>query len=350
MLDADRAETRVDVLIVGAGLSGIGAAARLERERPGTTYVVLEQRQAIGGTWDLFRYPGVRSDTDMYTFSYPFRPWSGTKSLGDGDDIRGYINATAAEYGIERNITFGATVHSASWSSSEARWTVRAEVDGQSATWTCSFLYLCTGYYDYSQGHQPEFAGLEDYQGTFCHPQFWPEGLNYTGKKVVVIGSGATAITVIPAMAEDAAHITMLQRSPSYVAVLPEVDVVADALRRWLPSGLAHHLLRAKNTLLIQGIYSFSRNFPRAARAFFRRTAVGHLRDADYVDTHFKPHYRPWEQRLTVAPDGDFFRAIRHGKASVVTDHIDRFVPEGIRLASGETLEADIVISATGSR
>jgi cation diffusion facilitator CzcD-associated flavoprotein CzcO len=348
VVDGDQAETRVDVLIVGAGLSGIGAAARLERDRPGTSYAVLEQRQAIGGTWDLFRYPGVRSDTDMYTFSYPFRPWSGRKSMGDGEDIRGYIAGTAADYGIERHITFGAAVRSASWSSERARWSVRAEVDGRTSTWSARFLYLCTGYYDYSEGHQPDFAGLQDYRGTFCHPQFWPEDLDYAGKKVVVIGSGATAITVIPAMADETAHVTMLQRSPSYVGVLPEVDAVADALRRWLPPGLAHHLLRAKNTLLIQGIYSFSRNFPTAARAFFRRAALAYLGDADYVDRHFKPHYRPWEQRLTVAPDGDFFRAIRRGNASVVTETIERFVPEGIRLASGETLAADIVISATG--
>jgi cation diffusion facilitator CzcD-associated flavoprotein CzcO len=348
MVDVEKAETHVDVLIVGAGLSGIGAAARLERDRPGTSYAVLEQRQAIGGTWDLFRYPGVRSDTDMYTFSYPFRPWSGAKSMGDGEDIRGYIRNTAVEYDIERHITFGATVRTASWSSGQAAWRVCAEVNGRSARYSCSFLYLCTGYYDYSQGHQPDFAGLEDYRGTFCHPQFWPEELDYTGKKVVVIGSGATAITVIPAMADDAEHVTMLQRSPSYVGVVPETDAIADALRRWLPSRLAHHLLRVKNTLFIQGIYSFSRNFPRAARKLFRRTALRFLGDADYVDRHFKPYYRPWEQRLTVAPDGDFFRAIRHGKASVVTEAIDRFVPEGIRLASGETLEADVVISATG--
>ncbi len=348
MVDGDQAETHIDVLIVGAGLSGVGAAARLARDRPGTSYALLEQRQAIGGTWDLFRYPGVRSDTDMYTFSYPFRPWSGAKSMGDGEDIRGYIRATAAEYDIERHITFGAAVQSASWSSDDARWIVRAHVNGRAATWRSRFLYLCTGYYDYTRSHQPDFAGLEDYGGTFCHPQFWPEDLDYTGKKVVVIGSGATAITVIPAMADDAEHVTMLQRSPSYVGVLPEVDVLADALRRWLPARLAHHLLRAKNTLLIQGIYSFSRNFPRAGRAFFRRTAMRFLGDAAYVDRHFKPHYRPWEQRLTVAPDGDFFRAIRHGTASVVTETIDRFVPRGIRLASGQTLEADIVISATG--
>lgn len=355
MAVVDRAESpsppageNVEVLIVGAGLSGIGAAARLERDRPGTSYAVLDMRQAIGGTWDLFRYPGVRSDTDMYTFSYPFRPWSGAKSMGDGEDIRAYIRETAAEHDVERHIRFGTKVLGASWSSAEAQWTVHAEVDGRPATWTCSFLYLCTGYYDYDGGHQPHFEGLEDYRGTFVNPQFWPEDLDYAGKKVVVIGSGATAITLVPAMTDEAAHVTMLQRSPSYVATLPEVDPVADALRRWLPPRLAHRLLRVKNVLLTQGIYSFSQGMPELAKRLFRRMALKRLEDEKYVDTHFRPSYEPWDQRLTLAPDGDLFEVIHDGKASVITDHIDRFVPEGIRLASGEVLEADIVVSATG--
>jgi monooxygenase len=341
-------ERHVEVLIVGAGLSGIGVAARLERDRPGTTYAVLDMREAIGGTWDLFRYPGVRSDTDMYTFSYPFRPWSGEKSMGDGEDIRAYIRDTAAEHDVERHIEFGTRVRSASWCSAEAQWTVHAEVDASSTTWTCSFLYLCTGYYDYERGHQPDFEGLEDYRGVFVNPQFWPEDLDYAGKKVVVIGSGATAITLIPAMTDDAEHVTMLQRSPSYVATLPEVDTLADVLRRWLPAGLAHRILRAKNVLLTQGIYTFSQRLPRQARALLRRAALKRLKDPEYVDTHFRPSYEPWDQRLTLAPDGDLFQVIHDRKASVVTDHIDRFVPEGIRLGSGEVLEADIVVSATG--
>lgn len=344
----DHAMTHVDVLVVGAGLSGIGAACRLELERPGTSYAILEQRQAIGGTWDLFRYPGVRSDTDMFTYSYPFKPWRGEKAMGDGPDIRAYVQEAAAEYGVERHIRFGTTVRSAEWSSAEARWTVHAETDGEPATWTCSFLYLCTGYYDYDKGHQPDFAGLADYRGTFVHPQFWPDDIHLAGKRVVVIGSGATAITLIPALTDEAAHVTMLQRSPTYVAALPAVDAVADTLRARLPAGLAHRLVRAKNVLLTQGIYSFSRRFPRQARALFRRVALSFLDDPAYVDTHFRPRYKPWEQRLALAPDGDFYAAIRDGMASVVTDTIDRFVPEGIRLSSGTTLEADVVVSATG--
>jgi len=338
----------VDLLIVGAGVSGIGAACRLTRERPATTYAILEQRHAIGGTWDLFRYPGVRSDTDMYTYSYPFKPWAGASSMGDGDAIRAYLAEAAIEHDVERHIGFGTKVLGASWSSADARWTVRAETDGEPGTWTCSFLFLCAGYYDYDRAHQPDFPGLADYRGRFVHPQFWPEDLDYTGERVVVIGSGATAITIVPAIAGDAAHVTMLQRSPSYVACLPAVDPIADTLRSRLPSGLAHRLLRIKNVLINQGVYAFSRRFPGQARTLFRRGALSFLRDPAYVDTHFTPRYNPWEQRLAVAPDGDFYAAIRDGKASVVTDLIDRFVPEGIRLVSGETLQADVVVSATG--
>ena len=345
------AETQhVELLVVGAGLSGIGAAARVERDRPGTSYAILDMRHAMGGTWDLFRFPGIRSDTDMYTFSYPFKPWSGAKSMGDGADIRAYIHEMAAEYGVDRHIHFGTKVLAASWSSQEARWTVEVEVDGEPATWTCSFVYLCTGYYDYEQGHQPDFEGLEDFAGAYVNPQFWPAELDYTGKRVVVIGSGATAITLIPAMTEAAEHVTMLQRSPSYVMTLPEVDPIADALRRWLPPKLAHRILRAKNVLITQGIYSLSQGMPKQARRLFRWLAVHHLKDEKYVDTHFRPSYEPWDQRLTLAPDGDFYQVIHDGRASVVTDHIERFVPEGIRLASGEVLEADVVVAATGLR
>jgi monooxygenase len=336
------------VLIVGAGLSGIGAAARLQRDRPGTSYAVLDMRHAIGGTWDLFRYPGVRSDTDMYTFSYPFRPWSGEKSMGDGQHIRAYIRDTAAEHDVERHIRFGTKVMSASWSSAEAQWTVHTEVDGRPRTWTCAFLFLCAGYYDYEQGHQPDYDGLEDFSGSFVNPQFWPEDLDYAGKRVVVIGSGATAITLVPAMTGEAEHVTMLQRSPSYVATLPEVDAMADVLRRWLPATLAHRIMRARNVLLTQGIYTFSQRLPKQARALLRRIAINYLEDPEYVDTHFRPSYEPWDQRLTLAPDGDLYAVIHEGRASVVTDNIDRFVPEGIRLESGELLEADIVVSATG--
>ncbi len=354
MVDGDRGgssapdDEHVEVLIVGAGLSGIGAAARLERDRPGTSYAVLDMRDAIGGTWDLFRYPGVRSDTDMYTFSYPFRPWSGETSMGDGEHIRTYIRDTAAEHGVPRHIQFNTKVLGASWSSAEARWTVETEVEGEPRSCTCSFLFLCTGYYDYDHGHQPDFEGLEDFGGSFLNPQFWPEDLDYTGKRVVVIGSGATAITLVPAMTDEAEHVTMLQRSPSYIATLPEVDAMADFLRRWLPAKLAHRIMRARNVLLTQGIYTVSQRLPKQARAVLRHLALKRLKDPEYVDTHFRPSYEPWDQRLTLAPDGDLYEVIHDGKASVVTDNIDRFVAEGIRLESGKVLEAGIVVSATG--
>ena len=338
----------VEVLIVGAGLSGIGAAARLERDRPGTSYAVLEMREAIGGTWDLFRYPGVRSDTDMYTFSYPFRPWPGKKSMGDGEDIRAYIRNTAEEFGVDRHIRYGTAVRHASWSSREARWTVHTEQSDRTVSWRCSFLYLCTGYYDYEHAYQPHFEGLEDYEGTFIHPQFWPEDLDYVGKKVVVIGSGATAITLIPNMTDDAEHVTMLQRTPSYLVSLPGKDPIASALGRRLPGAAAYRIVRAKNVLFLQCIYSFSRRLPDKAKALFRKQAMSYLKDAEYVDTHFRPPYEPWDQRLALAPDGDLYRVLHDGKASIITDRIDRFVPEGIGLESGEVLEADIVISATG--
>jgi len=332
-----------DVLIIGAGLSGIGAAWRLRQERPGTTYAILEARDAIGGTWDLFRYPGVRSDSDMFTLSYPFRPWRGAESMASGAEIRDYIRETADDGAITPHIRFGSRVLSAEWSAD--RWTVRLAT-GEAMT--CTFLYACAGYYDYAQGHQPDFPGLAEFTGRFVHPQFWPADLDYTGKRVVIIGSGATAVTLVPAMAETAGHVTMLQRSPSYVAVLPRRDVVADLLRRRLPARAAHRLVRAKNILLSLGFYQLARRRPERAKALLRRFALRHLADPAYVDEHFTPTYQPWDQRLCVVPGGDLFEAITAGSASVVTDHIDRFVPEGIRLRSGGTLAADVVVSATG--
>jgi monooxygenase len=332
-----------DVLIIGAGLSGIGAAWRLQQERPGTSYAILEARAAIGGTWDLFRYPGVRSDSDMFTLSYPFRPWQGDRSLASGDSIRQYIRDTADEGGITPHIRFSAKVLAADWTADH--WTVRL-ADGGALT--CNFLYACAGYYDYARGHQPEFAGLGDFAGRFVHPQSWPADLDHAGTRVVVIGSGATAVTLVPAMAETAAHVTMLQRSPSYLTVLPGRDVVADLLRRRLPAPVAHKMARAKNILLSQGFYQLARRRPERVKAILRRFAVRHLADPAYVDEHFSPAYQPWDQRLCVIPDGDLFEAIKAGRASMVTDHIDRFVPEGIRLRSGRVLSADVVVSATG--
>jgi cation diffusion facilitator CzcD-associated flavoprotein CzcO len=334
----------VDVLIIGAGLSGIGAAWRLSRERPQTSFAVLEARDAIGGTWDLFRYPGVRSDSDMFTLSYPFRPWSGSRSLADGESIRTYIRRTAEEAGIIPRIRFRTKAVSAAWSTGQARWTVETT----NGTYTCRFLYACAGYYDYDRGYQPDWPGLADYAGTFVHPQFWPADLDHAGKRVVVIGSGATAVTLVPAMAQTAAHVTMLQRSPSYLTVLPDRDVVADALRRRLPPRLAHRLIRAKNIALTQGFYQLARRRPERVKRLLRGFAVRRIGDEAYVDEHFTPSYDPWDQRWCVVPRGDLFDAIRTGTASVVTDHIDRFVPEGIRLVSGRVLPAGIVVSATG--
>ncbi|BCJ48837.1 monooxygenase flavin-binding family protein [Actinoplanes sp. NBRC 14428] len=330
-----------DVLIVGAGLSGIGAAWRLRQRRPGTTYAILEARAAMGGTWDLFRYPGVRSDSDMFTLGYPFRPWRGDRSMAAGDAILRYIRDTADEGGITPHIRFGTRVTAASWA--DSRWTVTTG----NGTFTCDFLYACAGYYDYAHGYQPDFPGLDDFRGTLVHPQFWPAGLDYAGKRVVVIGSGATAVTLVPAMAPEAAHVTMLQRSPTHVLVRPGRDVVATALRR-LPPRVASKLVRAKNILVAQGFYRLSRRRPATAAAVVRRLALTRLNDPAYLDEHFTPTYGVWDQRLCAVPDGDLFTAIRDGSASVVTARIDRFVPEGIRLTGGRVLPADVVVSATG--
>jgi len=346
----DLASEHVDVLIVGAGLSGIGAAYRLQQQCPGRSYAVLEAREAVGGTWDLFRYPGVRSDSDIFTLSYPFRPWRDAKSLADGASIRNYIERTATEEGIREHIRFRTKVVDASWSSAEALWSVRTVVgeDAVPRTLTCSFLYVCAGYYDYDHGFQPDFAGVEDFGGRVVHPQFWPEDLDVAGKRVVVIGSGATAVTLVPALAGRAATVTMLQRTPSYVSALPAVDQVADTLRRHLPAGLAHTLIRAKNIGITQAFYQFCRRRPELAKRLLRKGLLQHLDDPAYLEEHFTPPYDPWDQRLCVTPEGDLLQAVAAGRADVVTDTIDRFVGPGIRLSSGRTLEADVVVSATG--
>lgn len=342
-------ENYVDVLVIGAGVSGIGAAARLGMECPDRTYAVLEARDAIGGTWDLFRYPGVRSDSDIFTFSYPFKPWTGEASLADGADIRAYIEETAREFGVLDRVRFGTRVVRASWSSETARWTVDTLTgpEGRPETWTCSFLFSCTGYYDHDGGFTPEFAGLEDFGGTVVHPQLWPEDLDYTGKRVVVIGSGATAMTLVPSMAGTAGHVTMLQRSPTYVTSLPRHDAVADLLRKVLPAGAAHKAIRAKNIAVTLGFYEFCRRFPSAARKVLLGRISTHM-GREFTDEHFTPRYDPWDQRLCVIPDADLMKAIKAGDASVVTDRIERFEEGGVRLASGELLEADIVVTATG--
>lgn len=343
----------LDVVIVGAGLSGIGAAYRLQTECAGKSYAVLEAREALGGTWDLFRYPGIRSDSDMFTLGYPFKPWRDAKSIADGPAILRYITETAREYGIDRHIRFGTKVVGADWSSEELRWTLtleRRDAAGHpvTETVTCGFLYSCAGYYNYDRGHAPEFAGRDDFTGQIVHPQFWPEDLDYTGKRVVVIGSGATAVTLVPAMAADAASVTMLQRTPTWISAVPGRDKIADKLRATLPADLAHRLIRTKNILFSMGFYQYCRRRPDAARKLLTGLTTRILGDEKLVAEHFTPEYDPWDQRLCAVPNADFFKAMKKGKAEVVTDRIDRFVPDGIRLASGRVLPADIVITATG--
>lgn len=340
--------THVDVLIVGAGLSGIGAAYRLQQNNPNKTYAILEQRDAIGGTWDLFRYPGVRSDSDMYTLAYPFKPWTNKKAIADGSDIRDYIQATADDAGISQKIRFGRRVLTADWSSEDALWTtVVRDSDGQQETYTSNFLYLCSGYYNYDSGYLPEFDGLENYQGTLVHPQFWPEDLDYKNKKVVIIGSGATAITLLPSMAKEAKKVTMLQRSPTYILAQPLTDPVANAARKIFPNALVHKLTRLRFAIMTVGFYMFCRAFPRLARNILltlsRKSAPKGM-----DSKHWKPRYKPWDQRLCVVPSGDFYKSLRSGKADIVTDHIDRFTEDGIKLKSGEQLDADVVVTATG--
>ncbi|MCW3845391.1 NAD(P)/FAD-dependent oxidoreductase [Micromonospora yasonensis] len=340
----------VDVLIVGAGLSGVGAAVHLQRQCPGKTYVVLEARDAIGGTWDLFRYPGIRSDSDMYTLGYSFKPWTNPKAIADGDSIREYVRQTAREYGVQDHIRFRHRVVRAEWDSATARWTVHAHRDdtGEDVVLTCGFLFTNSGYYRYDQGYTPEFPGAERYAGRLVHPQHWPADLDYAGKRVVVIGSGATAVTLVPALAEQAEHVTMLQRSPTYVISLPSRDGLADALRRRLPAKAAYTVVRWKNVVLGSATYQLSRRAPGLVKRYLRRAAEGQLPVGYDVDRHFSPRYNPWDQRLCVVPDGDLFTAVSAGRAAVVTDTVDTFTERGIRLASGTELPADIVVTATG--
>ena len=338
-----------DVLIVGAGLSGIGAAYHLQAECPRKTYLILEGRNAIGGTWDLFRYPGVRSDSDMYTLGYRFRPWKEAKAIADGPSILRYIRETAQEYGIDRKIRYGHQVKAARWSSADEHWTVEAgKADGSVARFTCNFLYMCSGYYDYAGGYMPGWPGMEKFRGQLVHPQKWPENLDYKGKRVVVIGSGATSVTLVPAMAEAAAHVVMLQRSPSYILALPSQDAVANWLRGKVPARLAYTIVRWKNVLIAMYLFNQSRSKPEKIKKWLLRMAQRALGPGYDVAKHFTPHYNPWDQRLCFIPDSDLFRAIKSGKASVVTDEIESFTEKGLLLRSGEELAADIIVTATG--
>jgi monooxygenase len=346
----DHNAQHLDVLIVGAGLSGIGAAHYLQTECPWASYAVYEGRDAIGGTWDLFRYPGIRSDSDMFTLGYSFRPWDGAKSIADGDSILRYIQDTARDAGIDERVRFGHRVTRADWSTSEALWHVTAEevATGATVELTCSFLFSCTGYYRYDHGHQPDFPGVDQFGGTVVHPQFWPADLDYAGKRVVVIGSGATAVTLVPSMATSAAHVTMLQRSPTYITSLPSKDPVADLLRRALPDRWAGPSVRWFKALTTQASFVLSQRYPAVVKKLLRKHVERQLPAGYDVDTNFTPRYDPWDQRLCVVPDGDLFAAIRAGTVSVVTDHIDTFTETGLRLRSGAELPADIVVSATG--
>jgi cation diffusion facilitator CzcD-associated flavoprotein CzcO len=339
-----------DVLIVGAGLSGIDAAWHLQKHCPAKSYAILEAREAIGGTWHLFRYPGVRSDSDMYTLGYGFRPWKDAKAIADGPSILSYIREVAADFAIDRRIRYQHRVVAAAWSTAEARWTVEVErgPDRRKAWLSCSFLWMCSGYYDYAAGHLPDFPGAGRFKGRIVHPQKWTDDIDYKDKKVVVIGSGATAVTLVPAMAETAAHVTMLQRSPTYVVARPAEDSLANTLKRRLPLGLAYALTRWKNVFLGMFFYQLCKRRPARAKAMILQ-GVRALLGPDYdVSKHFTPRYDPWDQRLCLVPDADLFRAIRAGRVSVVTDRIDTFTERGIRLKSGTELETDLVVTATG--
>ncbi len=344
------ASEHVDVLIVGAGLSGIGAAYHLQRDLPGKSYTILEAREATGGTWDIFRYPGIRSDSDLHTYGYAFKPWTDEKSIADGPSILRYIRQTATENGIDEHIRFGYRVLRSEWSSDDARWTVHAERadTGEHLRMTCSWLVCASGYFRYDHGYEPHFEGAERFHGPIVHPQSWPEDLDYAGKRVVVIGSGATAVTLVPAMTDRAAHVTMLQRSPTYVISLPERDRLANLLGRLLPAERAYAITRRKNIWLQRTVYNLSQSRPRLVKRLLRRSLERQLPAGYDIDRHFTPHYNPWDQRLCAVPDGDLFAAITAGTASVVTDRIAELTERGIRLASGEELEADIIVTATG--
>jgi cation diffusion facilitator CzcD-associated flavoprotein CzcO len=337
----------VDVLIVGAGLSGIGAACELRTRLPGKSVVILESRGASGGTWDLFRYPGIRSDSDMFTFSYRWRPWPSDTALADGPLILDYVRTVARENKVDELIRYHHRVTAASWDSETALWTVTIDRDGETIQMTANLLWGCSGYYDYEQGYEPEFPGAERFRGRLFHPQHWPDDLDYAGKRVVVIGSGATAVTLVPAMAKDAAEITMLQRSPTYIVPTPARDPLARLLRR-LPQKPKFAIVRWKNVLVQIGTFQLARRWPKLARKLIRAATVKSLPEGFPVDEHFNPRYNPWEERLCVVPNGDLFRVLRNGSAEIVTDTIETFTETGIRLTSGRELEADIVVSATG--
>ena len=340
----------LDVLIVGAGLSGIGLACTLARELPDKTYAIVEARDAIGGTWDLFRYPGIRSDSDLYTFAYDFKPWKSRKAIAGADEILAYLREAAEEHGVLGKIRYRRKVVSADWDSATALWSVtvdRADL-GPAETIRCRWLFGATGYYDYDEGHRPRFLGEEAFAGPIIHPQAWPEAFDAKDKRIVVIGSGATAVTLVPALARDAAHVTQVQRTPGYVLPVPSEDGLANFLKRWLPAKRAHAIVRRKNIWRQQWTYSLFQRYPKAARRLIRWANRKALPNGYPVDVHFNPPYDPWDQRLCVAPDGDFFKEIRSGRVSIVTGEVDRFTAGGVTMASGEEVAADVIVVATG--
>ncbi len=336
-----------DVLIVGAGLSGIGAGYHLQTKCPGKSYAILESRDRLGGTWDLFKYPGIRSDSDMYTLGFSFRPWTSPKAIADGPSILKYLEDTAAEYGIDRKMRFGHKVVSAEWSSGDARWTLDVETDAGLQKFSCNFLFTCAGYYKYEAGYTPDFEGADDFEGEIVHPQQWTEDIAYEGKRVVVIGSGATAMTLVPELAKDAANVTMLQRSPTYVVSAPQEDPLANWLRGRIPEMPAYMITRWKNVMLSIFFYQYARRFPAHAKKGMVGLAQKALGE-EFDVSHFTPSYDPWDQRVCLVPDSDLFRAIKAGDVDVVTDHIEKFTKTGIQLRSGAHLDADLIVTATG--
>jgi len=337
-----------DVIIVGAGLSGIGAAVHLQKYCPNKTFAILEGRSKIGGTWDLFRYPGIRSDSDMHTLGYSFKPWTEAKSIADGPAIRNYVNETAAEHDINSHIRFDSKVQSAHWSTPDARWEIETTGDdGEASKVSANFLFMCGGYYNYDRAYDPQFEDADAFKGLVIHPQFWPEDLDYSGKKVIVIGSGATAMTLVPAMTEQAASVTMVQRSPTYVVSRPAEDKIANTLRKVLPASWAYGLTRLKNTTLQSFMYKKTREEPKKVKDQLLKMMAEHL-DQETIDKHFTPSYNPWDQRLCLIPNADLYAALNSGKANVVTEHIERFTEKGLLLKDGSELEADIIVTATG--
>ena len=337
-----------DVLVIGAGISGIGAGYHLQSKSPNRSYAILEGRDTIGGTWDLFRYPGIRSDSDMYTLGYSFKPWTNAKAIADGPAILDYLNETAREYGIDKKIRYNHWVKRADWSSTNSTWTVQVDNNGETKTFTCNFLFMCAGYYSYEGGYTPDFQGAEHFKGDIVHPQKWTDDIDYKDKNVVVIGSGATAVTLVPELAKDAEHVTMLQRSPTYVVSRPEQDAIANWLRQKLPAKVAYGLTRWKNVLMGMYFYRMCKKQPEKVKKMILDGVQQQL-GSDYdVATHFTPRYNPWDQRLCLVPNGDMFDSIKDGSASVVTDHIETFTEQSIKLKSGKELPADLIVTATG--